>query len=101
MSATSGAPGTSSAAEINRPETGATPKVSNNRPLTLAAVTRTGCLFPPRLVPPVCQASSEAQECVSRRKSKNSGAEVQNRGKPQLGNVGNSVYTRTNCSGCE
>src|SRR6266436_2113195 len=101
MSATTGAPGTSSDAEINRPAMGATPNVSSIPPLTSAAVTRTGCVLPPKFVPPTCQASSEAQECVSRRNSKNSGAEVQNLGNPPLGNVGNSVYTRTNYSGCE
>src|SRR5260370_31775867 len=86
MSATTCAPGASSDCEISRPAIGGTASVSNNPPLTYAAVTRTGCVFPARFAPPVTHASSDAQEYVSRRKSKHSDPEVQNRCKPPFGN---------------
>src|SRR5580698_11027081 len=91
ISATSGAPGASSAGVISRPIIGETPSVSSNVPLTYAAVTRTGCVLPPKLVPCTPHASSVAQEFVSFFKSKNSAAEVQNLGSPPFGKVGNSV----------
>src|SRR5262249_26868328 len=79
ITATWGAPFLSSSWLISLPASGKTPSDSSMPPVTNEAVTRIGVTEPVRFAPPLTQPSSVCQDWESRRKSKNSGGEIQNR----------------------